>query len=434
MSRILAYTSPAIGHLFPMTPLLLELQTRGHEVHLRTLAGRVEQMRELGFQAEPIDPRIEGIRHDDYTTDNPRQALALSASVFAERGELEVPDIFRAIDQVRPDALIIDINTWGAAFAAESWGGPWVSFSPYTPVLASAGTPPFGPGLAPIGGPLGKLRDAVLRKLVVGVVEKAMLPRINALRTSLGLESVSSADEFFRKAPLMLVATAKPFEYATTDWGPDVVMIGALDWDPPQTTPDWLSVIDRPIVLVTTSSEFQDDGVLVRTALEGLADEAVHVIATLPAGLPEGLHAPANATIAEFVPHSLVLERAAVAITHGGMGATQKALSHGVPVCVVPFGRDQLEVARRVEVSGAGVRLPAKKLTPDRLRSAVALTMTKSEGARRVAEGFVASGGAARGADDIERRLLAGSALLNVTDALRGGVYAGDGSTLLRRR
>ena len=30
------------------------------------------------------------------------------------------------------------------------------------------------------------------------------------------------------------------------------------------------------------------------------------------------------------------------------MGITQKALAAGVPVCAVPFGRDQFEVARRV--------------------------------------------------------------------------------------
>ncbi len=28
-------------------------------------------------------------------------------------------------------------------------------------------------------------------------------------------------------------------------------------------------------------------------------------------------------------------------IIHSGVGATQKALAHGVPVCAVPFGRDQ---------------------------------------------------------------------------------------------
>ena len=38
------------------------------------------------------------------------------------------------------------------------------------------------------------------------------------------------------------------------------------------------------------------------------------------------------------------------------MGATQKALAHGVPVCAVPFGRDQFEVARRNLTSSGVVR------------------------------------------------------------------------------
>ena len=164
--------------------------------------------------------------------------------------------------------------------------------------------------------------------------------------------------------------------------------------------------MDRPLVLVTTSSEFQDDGVLVRTALEALADEPVSVVATMPAGVDAGLEVPANARVEEYLPHGPLLDRAAVAVTHGGMGATQKALSKGVPVCVVPFGRDQMEVARRVEVSGSGTRLPARKLTPERLRSKVREAMACTDGARRVAEGYVASGGVAAGADAIEQRLL----------------------------
>jgi UDP:flavonoid glycosyltransferase YjiC (YdhE family) len=55
---------------------------------------------------------------------------------------------------------------------------------------------------------------------------------------------------------------------------------------------------------------------------------------------------------------------AVCAVTHGGVGATQKAISCGVPVCVVPFSRDQLEVARRADVSGAGTRLLASRLNP----------------------------------------------------------------------
>lgn len=406
MSTILAYTSPALGHLFPMTPLLLELHRRGHDVHVRTLASHVGLIRSLGLTAEPIDPRIEAVTMNDYTARGPKGALAAAAGVFATRGTYDAPDFRAAIDGVRPDAAIVDINSWGAGFAAEAWGGPWVSFSPYTPALSSPGTPPFGPGLPPMGGFLGRARDAVLGKAVLGAVEQSLLPRLNALREQLGLPPVASADEFLRKAPLMLVTTAKPFEYAVTDWGQEVLMVGAATWEPPQDIPEWLNSIDRPIVLVTTSSEFQDDGVLVRTALDAFRDEPVHVVATMPAGIPDGLDVPANSTVVDFVPHNAVLDRAAVAVTHGGMGSTQKALAHGVPVCVVPFGRDQLEVARRVEVSKSGTRLPRRKLSPERLRRGVKDAMAMRAGAARVAEGYAAAGGASAAADAIEARLL----------------------------
>lgn len=406
MSTILAYTSPARGHLFPMTPLLLELKDRGHQVHVRTLASEVDLMRSLGLAGEPLDRRVEAETMNDYAARGPKRALAAAAQVFAARGRYDAPDMAAAIAEVRPAACIVDINSWGAGFAVEAWGGPWASFSPYTPALDSPGTPPFGPGLPPMGGVLGKARDALVRRAVLGAVEAAMLPTLNALRSDLRLPSVASADEFLRKAPLMLVSTAKPFEYAATNWGPDVIMTGASTWDPPTDEPAWLGAIERPIVLVTTSSEFQDDGILVRTALEAFRDEPVHVVATMPAGIPEGLQVPANATVKEFVPHSAVLGRAAVAVTHGGMGGTQKALAKGVPVCVVPFGRDQLEVARRVEVSRSGTRLPARRLTPEGLRAAVKAAKSMTVGARRVAAGYAAAGGASAAADAIEARLL----------------------------
>jgi MGT family glycosyltransferase len=172
-----------------------------------------------------------------------------------------------------------------------------------------------------------------------------------------------------------------------------------------ETVPSWLKSIDRPIVLVTTSSQQQADEKLVKTALIALADEPVHVVATLPAGLPSDITPTANATVVQFVPHGPVLDRAVCAITHGGMGGTQKALARGVPVCVVPFGRDQFEVARRVEVAECGTRLPAKRLTAARLSAEVRQAMTMTDGARRVAAGFAATGGVARGAELIEQRV-----------------------------
>jgi len=59
-----------------------------------------------------------------------------------------------------------------------------------------------------------------------------------------------------------------------------------------------------------------------------------------------------------------------------------------------------------VELARCGTRLPAVKLTPQRLRAKVFEAMTMTEGARRVAAGFAATGGVARGADLVERKLL----------------------------
>jgi UDP:flavonoid glycosyltransferase YjiC (YdhE family) len=112
--------------------------------------------------------------------------------------------------------------------------------------------------------------------------------------------------------------------------------------------------------------------------------------------------------VERFVPHRLVLERAACAVTHGGMGATQKALACGVPVCAVPFGRDQLEVARRVQIANAGTRLPAKRLRPDRLRAKVREALHMHDGAKRIQQAFANAGGPPAAADAFETRLLKG--------------------------
>lgn len=406
MARILAYTSPARGHLFPLTPILDELSRRGHEVAVRTLASQVPLMIRRGFTAAAINPDIEAVEHDDWGSRDPRKAVILVGRAFAARARHDAPDLRRAIAEERPDALLIDINTWGALAAAEAWGGPWATFCPYPLPLSSPDAPPFGPGLPPARGILGRLRDRLLRPLVMGTLEKAFLPSLNQVRAQVGVPPLGSVDDMFRRPPLLIYMTAEPFEYPRRDWPANVVMVGPCEWDPPADPPAWLEGITAPVVLVTTSSEFQDDHRLVQTALEALADEPVAVVATLPAGDPDRLQVPANARAERFVPHGLVLDRAVCAVTHGGMGATQKALARGVPVCVVPFGRDQLEVARRVEIAGAGARLPAKRLRPDRLRAKIREATTKADGARRVAAAFAAAGGARAAANAFEARLL----------------------------
>ncbi|KQH80721.1 glycosyl transferase [Mycobacterium gordonae] len=407
MAVILAYGSPALGHLYPMAALLGELTARGHQVHLRTMSSEVAGMRAAGVHAAAVDPRIEAIVGDDWLAHNALGVLKRSIDVLCRRAVFEVDDLRSAISEARPDAVIVDANCWGAMSAADVAGLPWTVFSPFTPYLRSQFAPPFGPGLRPLPGLIGRVRDASMRPFVRYLFDRPMLPRINALRADLGAPAIRSVDELMRRAPLLLAVGGEPFEYPHPDWPESVQFIGAcVPQQPAGAAPDWLDAIDRPIVLVSTSSIAQGDAKLGHVALQALADEPVHVIATFPAGIPGGLPRTANSTVCQFLEHGPVLERAVCVVTHGGMGTTVKALNRGVPVCVVPFARDQGEVARRVEVAGCGTRLLPKRLTPARLRAAVLGAATMTGGARRVAAGFAATGGVARGADLIERRLL----------------------------
>jgi MGT family glycosyltransferase len=409
MSRILVYTSPARGHLFPIMALVLELKARGHDVAVRTHAVDVELVRAQGVRAAAVDPRVEAVAGDDWQSRNSREGLKASVRTFTSRAPYDGPDLRAAIELEHPDAVIVDVNAWGAMTEAEAWGGPWAAFFPYPMPLDSVDTPPFGPGLPPARTILGRGRDRLLRPVLVGTLEKLMRPGMNELRTTRGLAPLASVNDLFGAPPLTLYTTAEPFEYHRRDLPANVVMVGPLEWEPPVHPPAWLDEVDGPLVLVTTSTEYQEDTRLVRTALEALADEPVHVVATLPSDDPASVDVPANAHVEAFVPHRLVLERAVCAITHGGMGGTQKALARGVPVVAVPFGRDQAEVARRVDVAGAGVRLPARRLRPDRLRDAVRQARSRTAGAERVAAGFRRAGGAAAAADALETRLLQGA-------------------------
>jgi MGT family glycosyltransferase len=400
--KVLAYTSPGRGHLYPLVPILLELQQRGHEVAVSTLAGELEHLRGLGLSAAAIDPRIEAIAHDDYLSRSPVGSLKRSTAVFVRRAEFEPDDLRAAVARSAPDLLVVDTNCWGAQAAAEASGLPWASFLPFPAPFPGRGVPPFGPGLALARGVPGRFRDRLLRPLLLGAVERSIRPPLNQVRRRVGVPPVKDATDICTRAPLTLYLTAEPLEYHRSDWPPSFRLVGPIAYDPPASAPEWLDKVDKPVVLVTTSSEFQRDGKLIASAFDGLRAEDVFVVGTLPSGGTAGFDVPTNARLERFLPHSLVLGKASCAVTHGGMGATQKALAAGVPVVTVPFGRDQLEVARRVEVSGAGVRLPAAKLSPERLRAAVVEAMRRRPAAQRLAKALADAGGARKAADEVE--------------------------------
>jgi MGT family glycosyltransferase len=398
--KVLAYTSPARGHLNPMMGPLLELRRRGAEVHVRTLASQLEAVRAAGLEASPLDPAVEAVTHTEFRARHQIEAGMRSFATFAKRAPLEVPDFEQALDVTAPDLVLVDTTTFGAKAVAERRGLAWAESRPFFLEDRAPGAPPFGLGLQPLGGPAGRARDAALGLLSGGFDRRVRLPAFNAGREAAGLPPFRTVAEARNRAPLTLYFTARPFEYPRP-LPPGVVMVGPGLWDPPRELPREIPTDDRPLALVACSSEFQDDGAIAAAALAGLRGRWRLVVTS--AGVdPASLGDPGEAIVERFLPHGPLLERADVVVCHGGMGITQKALAAGVPVCVVPWARDQLDVAAHVLAAGAGTRVSRRRLSPARLAAAAEQARGCRAGAARVRAGFEATGGAPAAADALE--------------------------------
>ena len=404
MARILAYTSPERGHLYLLVPTLVELRERGHEVRVLTMSAAVETLRELGLEADPVAPQIEAAKIDDWRARTPIGAQRREVKFFVSRAPHEVADVQAALHGA--DALLVDATAWGGQIAAESSGRPWAMFGHFPLPIPSPDAPPYGLGLPPRADVVGRARDAVARRAILAPLERIVLAKLNALRADYGLRALHGAGDLFAQtAPLVLYYTAEPFEYPRREWPASVRLVGPGAWDPPAPAPPWLAELQRPLILVTCSSEFQDDGKLAAMAVQALGDSPYELAVTTAAVDPGSLPSAPNAHVERFLPHRPLLERAACVVCHAGMGITQMALAAGVPVCAVPFGRDQFEVARRVAVADAGTMLPANKLRPDRLRTAVEQAIGRKLGARRIAQAFADAGGARAAAAAFEELL-----------------------------
>ncbi len=144
----------------------------------------------------------------------------------------------------------------------------------------------------------------------------------------------------------------------------------------------WLDEVSGPLVLVTASSEMQGDDGLIRTAIEALGGTDLAVVISTAAHDPGRFDAPGNVRVQRWLQHLPIMQRAAAVVCHGGMGITQKALAAGVPVCVVPFGRDQFEVAKLVGGSGCGTVVMPDQLDPAQPRVGGARSHEHARGCR----------------------------------------------------
>jgi UDP:flavonoid glycosyltransferase YjiC (YdhE family) len=81
--------------------------------------------------------------------------------------------------------------------------------------------------------------------------------------------------------------------------------------------------------------------------------------------------------VREWADHDELLPECAAVVTHAGLGTTLRALAHGLPLVMLPLGRDQHVNAARVAELGAAIRLSAEA-APDEIRRALTAVLTEA--------------------------------------------------------
>jgi MGT family glycosyltransferase len=114
---------------------------------------------------------------------------------------------------------------------------------------------------------------------------------------------------------------------------------------------------------------------------------------------------PANVAVHAWVPQADVLKRAALFVTHAGLGSVHDGLYCGVPLLLVPQQAEQSLTARRVVALGAGLIIKKGEVTVETMRGHAAQLLAEprfAHEAKRVGETLRAAGGMARAAEEIE--------------------------------
>lgn len=298
-----------------------------------------------------------------------------------------------------PDVVIGDVVTVGAGLAAEMLGVPWATLVIHPLHTPSRDLPPFGWGQAPSRGLL-RARDGWMRRGAHADLVRAR-DELNVARAGVGLAPVRSLDGMLSPS-LLLVATLPSLEIERSDWPARAHVIGPCLWNSPGAPAPRIPKGSEPLVMIAASTAHEQHALLEEStrAVEMLEWRAVVTVGKTPA--PS--RATARVVVEGFVDHDALMREADVVVCNGGHGVVARALSHGVPLLVVPGHGDQRENGYRVTRAGAGIRM----MRPRARAIARALLRLHARppyraAARRLADEAARLNGPARAAELVER-------------------------------
>ena len=361
------------GNLPPLLAAGQLLRARGHHVEVLASGATRPEAERAGFTtlayARAPDP--------DVRIPFERQAEALMAVAAGVDVALDTYDRLAAR---RADFAVVDCMLPAAAAAAAAAGTPAASLVHFL----------YGPA----------------RRLMVhgDTSWTTDLATLNATRGALGVAPLRGGLAAWESCELVLV-TAPRWLDVDAGFPEHVVHAGPLGVRRPSA--ERRSASRPPRVLLSFSTTVMDGQLAaIRSACAAVAGTGARGVLTLGDVVPrEAVDPPPDIDVREWADHDELLPECAAVVTHAGLGTTLRALAHGLPLVMLPFGRDQHVNAARVAELGAGVRLPADA-APDEIRAALTTVLTEARfasSAGRLAERLAADRADRHAADALER-------------------------------
>jgi MGT family glycosyltransferase len=404
------------GNAPPQLAVTRQMLARGHEVTVlahRAARGRIEATGARFLEFKRTVPAMDLTRREtDSLRDWESRTRAGESIRLLKNGVMPfvlgpARDCAEALQSHPADVVVLDWMLTGAAVAAEGAGVPAVALVHCPYPFPRDGAPPLFTGLKPGGGPLMGIRDRLLSRISTRVSAFG-LPLLNKARSEQGLAPLNDWATQLLSTGEVCVMTAPELDFCGRGTLPaNVRYVGpAFEPYPHEWTSPWPSANVDPLVVVSFSTSYMNQGALAQRVLDALAGMPVRALLTCgPALDVEQLELPANARRVDFVPHRTVLPHASLLITHAGWQTINAGLVEGVPLICIPSGRDQPDNAVRVLACGAGlrVRTGASRAKLRRVIEQALEDRSLRSGAERMAHALGRQDGAVEVLETVER-------------------------------
>jgi MGT family glycosyltransferase len=349
------------GNLNPLLTAARRLRQKGHTVRILGEPAHREETAKAGFEAlswrRPSPPALAGNVGDDAAWAEVR--FLVTQIMFGAAVDYAA-DTMDALRNEPFDAVLTNDFLVGPVIAAESMGLPCALLSPHISVRPLDGVPIGTSGLIPDNTEEYEIGESEARKRFVDLMD-SQLVTLNRARAAYGLLPVNQIFDHYDRVDRILIGLSAAFDFPATRVPANLRYVGPLldqpIWAQPWNAP-WSGQPVRPRVLVSLSTSFQNQLSMLNRIIAALGRMDLDAVVTVgPAMAQETIKAPKNVAVLHSAPHDAVMQEVSLVVTHGGHGTVTRSLTHGVPLLVLPMGRDQADNAARVVARGAGLAL-----------------------------------------------------------------------------